>query len=174
MRDGHCTVGVVVHVPDPIGAQVADIRAAMGDPLGSQIPTHITLLPPTRVTTEQHAALGQHLADVAARHRAFEVHLSGTDTFRPISDVVYVALAEGVEECRSLATTVCGGPVASPSPFAYHPHVTLAHDVGSEELDRVQAEHQGIHASFSADDLCLYEMSDEGPWRLQARFALNG
>lgn len=164
-----------MHVPDPVGAQIADIRAAVGDPLGSHIPTHITLLPPTRVTTEQHAALGQHLAEVAARHRAFDVHLSGTDTFRPVSDVVYVALAEGVDECRSLATTVCGGPVASPSPFAYYPHVTLAHDIGPEELDRVQAEQRDFEASLAVEELCLYSMTEAAvSWQLQSRFALQG
>lgn len=173
VSDGQCTVGVVVHVPDPAGAQIAAIRAATGDLLGNHIPTHITLLPPTRVTREEHAALGEHVARVADAEASFAVHLSGTGTFRPISQVVYAALSQGVGRCRSLAEQVCGGPVASPSRFAYHPHVTLAHDIDSAALDRVQAEQDDFDASFTVDELCLYEMSEHTPWRLKARLGLR-
>ncbi len=163
-----------MRVPDPIGAEIGAIRAATGDPSGNDIPTHITLLPPTSVTNEQHATFGEHLAAVSAAQPVFDVRLSGTASFRPISEVVFVVVAGGADRCRGLAAQVCAGPVVSPSPFTYHPHVTLAHGVASHELDRVQEEQKRFSASFRVAEICLYEMTDATSWRLQARFPLRG
>ncbi|MGB3185987.1 MAG: 2'-5' RNA ligase family protein [Ornithinimicrobium sp.] len=163
-----------MRVPDPIGAELGAVRASTGDPFGNDIPTHITLLPPTAVSSEQRAAFGHHLAAVSATQPTFDVRLAGTASFRPVSEVVFVVVARGGEQCRRLAEQVCAGPVVSPSPFEYHPHVTLAHGVPSPELDRVQREQEGFSASFRVAEICLYEMSDATPWRLHARFPLRG
>lgn len=157
-----------------MGAEIAAVRAAAGDEFGYGIPTHVTLLPPTTVTAEQRVQFVQHLHAVTSAHRAFTVQLAGTGTFRPTSDVVFLALADGDDQCRSLADDVCAGPVPSPSPFAYHPHVTLAHGIAPPLLDQVHSAQRGFAASFRVDDVCLYEMSESQVWRLHSRFPLGG
>ena len=51
-----------------------------------------------------------HLAEVARCHPPFDMHLSGTGTFTPVSDVVFVAVARGIGNCELLANDVRRGP----------------------------------------------------------------
>ena len=69
-----------------------------------QIPAHITLLPPTEVDDEAYAAFRRHCAEVAATQGPFDVVLRGTGTFRPLSDVVFIQVAQG---CRTARRSRC-------------------------------------------------------------------
>jgi 2'-5' RNA ligase len=122
-------LGVVVSVPEPWAQLLVDWRTKVGDPQASLVPPHVTLLPPTVVPCSERAAISTHLARVARRHPPFDVHLSGTGTFRPVSEVVFVAVALGIADCELIAADVRTGPLARPLNFPYHPHVTVAHDV---------------------------------------------
>ena len=44
--------------------------------------------------------------------------------------------------------------------YPYHPHVTVAHDVPTEALDRVYAELAGFDARFTVDHFTLYVHGD--------------
>lgn len=167
------TVGVVLLVPDPIGSQVTHLRARIADALGMAIPTHITLLPPTRVSAEQSDALEQHLARVASDHDAPTIDVNGTGTFRPTSDVVFLAISEGVQACADLNAAVCAGPVTSPSIFPFHPHITLAHDLAPEVLDDVAAEYADVSAEFRVPQISLYRLDEEGRWQVRAHFSFG-
>ena len=84
-------------------------------------------------------ALGEieaHLAAVAAAERSFPIHLRGTGTFRPVSSVVFVALAVGIGGCERLERAVRRGPPDREPAFPYHPHVTVAHHLADDLLDR--------------------------------------
>ena len=45
---------------------------------------------------------------VASAHQPFTVHLRGTGTFRPITEVVFVTLAIGISDCERLAGAIVG------------------------------------------------------------------
>ncbi len=47
---GTVTLGVSLVVPEPYGSLLQRRRAGFGDPAAHGIPTHVTLLPPTRPT----------------------------------------------------------------------------------------------------------------------------
>ena len=64
------------------------------------------------------------------------MRLRGTDTFRPLSPVVYVHLVEGADVCDELQERVRSGPVVRDLQFPYHPHVTVAHGIPEEAMDR--------------------------------------
>ncbi len=64
------------------------------------------------------------------------MHLRGTGTFRPVSPVVFVTVAEGISGCEQLASSVRRGPLAADLQFPYHPHVTVAHHLDDDTLDR--------------------------------------
>src|SRR6185503_3031459 len=97
-----------------------------------------TLLGPTDVPTEALPRLEKHLAAVAAAQEPFAVHLRGTGTFRPVTQVVFVAVAAGISECELLAEAISAAPeLHRETRFPYHPHVTVAQDVAPEALDRV-------------------------------------
>jgi 2'-5' RNA ligase len=158
-------IGVSLAVPEPYGSQIQDARTGYGDTQAHGIPTHVTLLPPTEVPLAALDAVDGHLARAAAGHRPFRVSLRGTGTFRPVSQVVFVQLEQGVRECRQLEASVRSGPLARELAFPYHPHVTVAHDVPAEALDRAYADLRGFEARFTAAGFSLYRFGADEVWR---------
>jgi 2'-5' RNA ligase len=166
------TIGVSIPIPAPHGDYLQQRRADFGDPQASHIPAHITLLPPTEVDEQTYAAFLSHCADVATAQRAFEVVLRGTGTFRPLSDVVFIQVAKGVSNCEALEVALRSGPVTRSLDFYYHPHVTVAHNVPEEALDRSFAELADYSVSFTVGSYHLYELGDDCVWRPVHEFAL--
>ena len=165
------TIGVAIAIPEPWASQLQHYRASIGDTTAEKIPTHITLVPPTDL--ENRAEVDAHLADVATRHVGFVVHLRGTGTFRPVSPVVFVTLAEGISQCEQLAADVRRGPLAMELTFPFHPHVTIAHHLGDPELDRAFEELSAFECIFPVTDFHLYVHDDEVGWQPDKSFALR-
>ncbi|MFJ9039170.1 2'-5' RNA ligase family protein [Streptomyces sp. NPDC102406] len=164
---GTVTIGVSIAVPEPHGSLLQERRAGFGDPAAHGIPTHITLLPPTEVAAGDLPAIETHLAEVAAAGRPFAMRLSGTGTFRPLSPVVFVQVAEGAEACTWLQKQVrdASGPVARDLQFPYHPHVTVAHGIAEEAMDRAFEELADYEAAWPCEGFALYEQGEDGIWR---------
>jgi 2'-5' RNA ligase len=57
--------------------------------------------------------------------------------------------------------------------FPYHPHVTIAHDLGEDVLDRAYKELSRYEASFTVWGFSLYEHGPDGVWRPQRDFAFG-
>jgi 2'-5' RNA ligase len=159
------TIGVSIAVPEPYGLMLQERRAGFGDPAAYAIPTHITLLPPTEVAVAELPRFGLHLSRVAAGNLAFPMRLDGTDTCRPLSPVVYVRVVEGVLECAGLQEAVRSGPVARELQFPYHPHVTVAHGIAEEAMDRAESELAAFSAAWPAGGFALYEQGSDAVWR---------
>jgi 2'-5' RNA ligase len=163
-------IGVAVPIPDPYGIELQRWRESFGDPLAAAIPTHITLLPPTPVDDSMTDEMEDHLRLVAESARPFVVRLRGTATFRPVSPVVFVALADGIGACEEVERRVRSGPLARQLGFPYHPHVTVAHDLPDEVLDRAFKELADYDARFSVTGFSLYQHGLDGVWRPQLEF----
>ncbi|MEJ5914794.1 2'-5' RNA ligase family protein [Pseudokineococcus sp. 1T1Z-3] len=170
---GTVTVGVFVAVPDPHGADLQRHRRDFGDPLADAVPAHVTLLPPTTVRRLEVDDVVEHLHAAAARTEPFTLRLRGTGTFRPVSPVVYVQVAEGFASCERLEREVRCGPLERAVDFDYHPHVTVAHHLPACDLDRAQATLADYDLSFSVDCFWLYRHDDD-LWRPHHRFSLGG
>lgn len=169
---GTVTLGVSIAVPEPYGSFLQRQRAAFGDPAAHGIPTHITLLPPTEADAAALPAIERHLAEVAATSQPFRLRLEGTDTFRPLSPVVFVKLVEGEEGCTDLQARVRAGsgPCARELQFPYHPHVTVAHGIDEESMDRAQKELRDFAASWTIGGFALYQQGDDAVWRLEREY----
>jgi 2'-5' RNA ligase len=170
------TIGVAVGIPEPWGSQLDTHRAGAGDPMSRFIPAHLTLLGPTEVDISPEASrrIEKHLSAVAAAHQPFHLHLRGTGTFRPVTEVVFVAVAAGISECERLAEAIRSGPLHRELHFPYHPHVTVAHDVPAKALDQVFDELSGFEARFPVDGFTLYAHGEDGHWHPMRRFPLGG
>jgi 2'-5' RNA ligase len=166
-------IGVAIAVPEPWGGQLQDYRAGLGDETATGIPTHVTLLPPIEVPATAMPAVEQHLVEVSALSHAFKVHLRGTGTFRPVSPVVFVTVAEGIAGCEQLAYAVRRGPLACRPAFPYHPHVTVAHHRPEDVLDRAFEEMAGFECEFVADRFSLYVHHEQDGWVPTRDFALT-
>lgn len=167
------TIGVAVAIPEPWATELQDYRAAVGDTTAAMIPTHITLVPPTEVDEDQLQKIEDHLSAVADEVQPFGVHLRGTGTFRPVSPVVFVSLAEGISQCERLADVVRRGPLDIDLAFPYHPHVTIAHHLGDDQLDRAFDELADFECEFEVEDFKLYVHDETLGWRPTRYFTLQ-
>lgn len=167
------TIGVAVAIPEPWGTQLQDYRTSLGDATATMIPTHITLVPPIDVDDDVLPQVRAHLADVAGGTAAYDVHLRGTGTFRPVSPVVFVMLAEGISQCEQLAEAVRSGPLGVDLDFPYHPHVTVAHHLDDPALDRAFEELAGFECRFPVAAFHLYVHDAEDGWQPTDAFALQ-
>jgi 2'-5' RNA ligase len=170
------TIGIAIGLPQPWGAELDAYRAATGDPAAALIPAHVTLLGPTNVPAS--ATLDEDidlvLAAAAATQGPFEIQLRGTGTFRPVTQVVFVALAAGIAECEQLAEQIRTGPLARELAHPYHPHVTVAHDVSPEAMDDVFERLRDYQARFTVNRFTRYEHTGEGRWEPVRDFPLTG
>ena len=168
-------IGVAIDIPEPWGGQLTRRRAEAGDPQAAYTPAHVTLLGPTEVATEALPMVEKHLEAVAAGQRPFTIHLRGTGTFRPVTEVVFVTLAAGISECELLAEAIAAAEgVDRNSHFPYHPHVTVAQDVPAEALDAVFDDLATFSAKFHVASFTLFSHGGEGPWRPRRDFPLGG
>lgn len=165
------TIGVAIAVPEPWGSALQAARRSFGDPLADAVPTHVTLVPPTPVADLD--AVQEHLTAVASQHAPFRLWLRGTGTFRPVSPVVFVAIAEGISSCEVVAADVRTGPLAQSLSFPYHPHVTVAHNVDDDALDRAFATLEDFECTFDVDVFHLFVHGDDEVWRPHTSFELT-
>jgi len=170
----HTVLGIVIPVPEPWAQMVVDWRSKVGDPQANLVPPHVTLLPPTEVAVADRPAITAHLAEVARCHAPFEMHLSGTGTFSPVSEVVFVAVAKGIGNCELIATDVRSGPLARTLSFPYHPHVTVAHDVPADMLEFAYNGLADLSAAFPVEAFTEYEQTPTGSWAVAREYRLTG
>jgi 2'-5' RNA ligase len=167
-------LGIVVPLPEPWAQLLVDWRSKVGDPQASLVPPHVTLLPPTEVPVADRDAISAHLAEVARCHPPFDMHLSGTGTFAPVSEVVFVTVARGIGNCELIATDVRRGPLARSLSFPYHPHVTVAHDVPGDMLDLAYYGLADLSAEFRVDSFTEFEQTSSGAWAVAREYRLTG
>jgi 2'-5' RNA ligase len=167
-------IGVVVAIPEPWAQLLVDWRTKVGDPQARLVPPHVTLLPPTEVAAAERDAVTAHLTQVAGAHPAFPMHLSGTGTFSPVSDVVFVAVARGIGDCELLATDVRQGPLDRPLAYPYHPHVTVAHDVAPDMLELAYSGLADLSAEFEVGHFTEFEQTPTGAWAIAREYPLTG
>lgn len=167
------TIGVAIAIPQPWGPRLDAARARTGDPQAVHVPSHVTLLGPTEIDSNRLDEVEKHLTGAAGGVRPFHLHLRGTGTFRPITEVVFVAVVAGISECEKLEAAVRSGPLTKELNYPYHPHVTVAHGVESEALDTAFAELSEFEARFEVTGFVLYTHDDDLTWRPRTTFAFN-
>jgi 2'-5' RNA ligase len=151
--------------PPDIAAELQRWRASFGDPMADVIPAHITLV--TTTMTQDWEATRSHVREVARRQDPFTVTIAGTGSFRPVSPVVFINVKDGFADCVRLHQQLQTGPLECELPFAYHPHVTIAHDVAPESLDEAETVLEDYRATFPVASMGLYEHDDNGIWQLR-------
>lgn len=167
------TIGVLITLPDPAVSELDRYRIGIGDPAPADVPSHITLLPPTEVDEADMDRIEAHLAGAAGGHAPYRVHLRGTATFQPVSPVVFVVLAEGIARTEQLAGDIRSGPLDVELAYPYHPHVTVAYDLDQAVLDRAFADFAGYDRAFEVDHFHLYVQGADEGWHHAHRFDLR-
>jgi 2'-5' RNA ligase len=161
------TVGVAIPVPPPWGEVLDRARIDSGDPLGGMVPAHLTLLGPTEIPADSLDAYRVHLAAVAGACPQFDLHLRGTGSFRPVTEVVFVAVVDGIAVCEQLEAAIRRGPAERERTFPYHPHVTIAQNVGTPALDTAFSSLAAFEAKFRVESFTLYTHPNPGAWSFE-------
>lgn len=179
LRDGSSTaggtiqIGIAVDVPEPWGSVLTRRRMAAGDQ--QAVPAHVTLLGPTEIPGAALPAVERHLTAVAAAHPPFTLHLRGTGTFRPVTQVVFVTVATGISKCELLAAAIRAAPeLHRETRFPYHPHVTVAQDVSPDALDQAYEDLADFSAMFGVEAFTLFSHSGQTRWQPRRDFRLGG
>jgi 2'-5' RNA ligase len=125
---------MVIYIPDPLGKFLDDLRREL-------VPTyrphaHISVLPPRALAGNEIAAREQ-MRRVGSEFRPFDIELTEIGTF-PVTEVVYLEVTTGSEQVTEIHRQLNSGPLAADEPFIFHPHVTLAQDFDSGQLDRIR------------------------------------
>ena len=167
------TLGVVVAIPQPHATVLTKWRRESGDLAADLIWPHVTLLPPTEVPVAALPEIEAHLSAAAAAVEPFEMHLSGTGTFRPASPVVFVQVARGVADCEALEDAIRRGPVARELDFPYHPHVTVAQNVDDVALDATYEGLASFVARFRVSHFVLFHREPDQRWQWRTEFPLG-
>ncbi len=158
------TVGISIAIPEPHGEMLRDRRRSYGDPMADRIPSHITLAPPLEIEHDEVESIVARLGEVAAANAAFRVALLGTGSFRPVSPVVFVAVSEGIAQIELLARSLQDSLDAPAPDFPFHPHVTVAHNVPEEALDRALEDLKGFELHFEVAAFHLYVDDPDVGW----------
>jgi 2'-5' RNA ligase len=154
-------ISVSIAVPAPYAGELQRLRASFGDPSAKSIPTHVTLLSPTEIAVGEIPEIHGHLQRVADAQQPFTMLLRSTGTFRPVSPVVFVQVAGGISACERIEQAIRTGPLKRDVQFYYHPHVTVAHHVDDEAMDRAFNELASFECSFEVRAFDLFEHDDD-------------
>jgi 2'-5' RNA ligase len=164
-RSEGVSIGVILGFPAEIAEELQRWRASFGDPMAGVVPAHITLV--TTTMTQDWEATRHHVREIARKQEPFTVTIAGTGSFRPVSPVVFLNVEDGFSDCVSLHRQLQTGPLERDLQFAYHPHVTVAHDVAPESLDEAETVLKDYRATFPVASMGLYEHDDNGIWQLR-------
>lgn len=173
MPEGQITLGLSIAIPPPFDAELRDWRRRAGDPLADQVNPHITLVPPTPVLSSSLERILGSVRERCAQVPEFALKLRGTGTFRPVSDVVFVSVAEGISSCEILAERLMIDELRGCRSFPYHPHVTVAHDVPPAALDEVFEGLERFRADLVVDEVWAHRQDADGAWHPLTSFPLT-
>ncbi|WP_153505270.1 2'-5' RNA ligase family protein [Cumulibacter manganitolerans] len=172
MGGSEVTVGLSIPMPAPYDAVLQEWRRRSGDPMAELVMPHVTLVPPTPVAEEALDRVLSTLRERCTGLTSFPLRLRGTGTFRPISDVVFVAVADGISHCEVLAERLRTDELRPQLEYPYHPHVTVAQNVPTEALDAVFDGLEDFRADIVVDEVWAHRQNDDGSWTPLTSFAL--
>ncbi|MGP9527204.1 2'-5' RNA ligase family protein [Glutamicibacter sp. AOP5-A2-18] len=164
------TLGVVIPVPQPHRETLRAWRREFGGAATEVIAPHITLVSGSYLHSWEQAA--EQVRQVAGGVSPFTLSLGSARTFRPASEVVFLPLESGADECWDLHRALLGDQLRHESDFAYHPHLTIAQNVPAADLDAAQAALQDVELSFEVTTVQLFDTRG-ATWNLSEEISLD-
>jgi 2'-5' RNA ligase len=106
----------------------------------SRAKAHVTILPPRPLLKYSGEGSGQAAAEAMEQLRMglqefppFKVDLGEIEIFEG-TQVIYVSIQNGFAELERMHSALNTGRVAFQEPYPYHPHVTIAQELASEDV----------------------------------------
>jgi len=129
-EDRRNAFALVIYIPNPLGGFLDDLRRMLVPAYNPC--AHVSVLPPRPLMVDWRDASVEAQAITEAAG-PFEIELTDVRIF-PRTDVIYIEVGRGAAELRHLHRALNGASFKFAEPFAYHPHITLAQGLTSEEV----------------------------------------
>ncbi|TDF96618.1 2'-5' RNA ligase family protein [Paenibacillus piri] len=146
------------------------------DPQFAFIDPHLTLRASEDWTDDQLRDVHELLERTAAQCKPIRLHFNRFSTFFPVNNVIYLALSDP-EPMQSLYKRICGGGMlAEPDkPYAYTPHLTVAQNLGDDELHDLYGSLRlrDVDIACTVDKLELLRRSADGIWEHMHAYPLT-
>ena len=125
---------LVIYIPNPLGRFLDDLRRELVPNCDPK--AHVSVLPPRALSVSWENASRQvrSLTECCA---PFDIELTGIEVF-PITNVIYLAIGEGTAQLFDMHASMNRNGLAFDEPFEYHPHVTLAQEISSGEVESLR------------------------------------
>ena len=132
-RDRINSFALVSYIPEPLAGFLDRLRQELVP--NCFLRAHVTLLPPRPLSSPPEDAW-KLITQLAPQFAPFDLALSDVEVF-PISDVIYISIREGSQELKRTHDAMNVDALYFQEPFPYHPHVTLAQELKTDELDEL-------------------------------------
>ncbi len=124
---------LVCYIPDPLAGFLDRLRQELVP--NCFLRAHVTILPPRPICTSPEEAW-KVVQAMAPSFRPFEIELNHIEVF-PVSDVIYIGISAGQKELEEMHAALNMDGLCYTESFPYSPHVTLAQDLQSDEVDEL-------------------------------------
>ncbi len=157
-------LGIYISLPSCYGEYIRNYRIEHGDGCAALCPSHITLLPPTVFHRLDLPKIMEHLEDITSTYKPFWIKLDGVASFKPVSNVSYIKVVSGADECKELHDKVLNSEFidSSSERFSFHPHVTIAHDVSDSSFSVLENEFSDFNSAFICSKICVDLLDTDG------------
>jgi 2'-5' RNA ligase len=125
---------LVSYVPAPLSQFLDDLRIRLTP--DAKPHAHVTVLPPRPVYSDLEE-LKKRLVPVLRDVNPFPIELGSIKVF-PVSNVIYLSIAEGESELRAVNRALDQGALRFQTTFSYHPHITLAQNIAPQEVENLR------------------------------------
>jgi len=124
---------LVSYIPEPLAGFLDKLRQELVP--NCFLRAHVTILPPRPICSSPEAAW-KTVRDLVPLFSPFEVEMTQVEVF-PVSDVIYIGIRRGAEELRNMHFAVNAEGLFCHENYPYHPHITLAQELKSDEVDEL-------------------------------------
>ena len=124
---------LVTYIPEPLAGFLDRLRQELVT--NCFLRAHVTMLPPRPLTSTSEAAW-EVVKSLVPRFAPFDIQLGNIEVF-PVSDVIYVNVIQGSGELKQMHAALNVDGLKRNEDFPYHPHVTVAQELKSDEVDEL-------------------------------------
>jgi 2'-5' RNA ligase len=125
---------LVSYIPAPLSQFLDDLRIRLTPEAKPH--AHVTVLPPRPVYSDLEE-LKRRLTPVLRDVYPIQIELGFIKVF-PVSNVIYLSIARGELELRTLNRALDQGALRFQTAFSYHPHITLAQNIPLQEVENLR------------------------------------
>lgn len=140
---------LVAYLPSQLGEFLDGLRRRLNPSFGDWL-SHITILPPRAICSQQEAAITT-LRDKCHEVEPFAVTLGDISAFWPVTGVVYLSLSSGFPELLDLHRRLNCKEIEQKEQYSYFPHITIAQGLDENGVLSISREASMAWATYKGE-----------------------